>query len=42
GQPQRRLADTRFALHEQALRLVVHRADEVSYRAELRRTRDNS
>src|ERR1700751_6049794 len=41
GQPQRRLADTRFALDEQARRLIVHRRDEISYRAELRRTTDN-
>ena len=38
GQPQGRLADARFALHEQARRLIVHRTKEVSYRAELRRT----
>ena len=42
GQPQGRLADARFALHEQARRLVVHRDQEVSYGAELRRTTDYS
>ena len=40
GQPQRRLADIRFTLDEQAGRLIAHRRDEVSYRAEFRRTTD--
>jgi len=31
SQPQRGLADARFALHEQASRLIVHRVKEVSY-----------